>query len=82
MCYRENILRTYTKYQQVSTDFTTSKSLIPVDMTIRYEEAARCEAAVRTGETKDDIAAHVLETAFRNGTVLEFVFLCMWFSIE
>ena len=52
-------------------------SLIPDDMTIRYEEVIRCEATVKTGETKDDIVAHVLEIAFKNGTVMELGFLCI-----
>lgn len=52
-------------------------SLVPDDVTIRYEEVARCEVAVRTGETKDDILADVLEIAFKNGTVLELGFLCI-----
>ncbi len=50
-------------------------SLIPDDVTIRYEEVTRCEATVRTGETKDDILADVLEIGFKNGTVLELGFL-------
>lgn len=52
-------------------------SLIPEDVTIRYEEVTRCEATVRTGETEDDILADVLEVAFKNGTVLELGFLCI-----
>ena len=52
-------------------------SLVPDDVTIRYEEVTRCEPTVRTGETKDDIMAHVLEIAFKNGTVLELGFLCI-----
>ena len=52
-------------------------SLIPDDVTIRYEEVIRCEATVKTGETKDDIVAHVLEIGFMNGTVLELGFLCI-----
>lgn len=52
-------------------------SLIPDDVTIRYEEVIRCEATVKTGETKDDIVAHVLEIAFSNGTVMELGFLCI-----
>lgn len=52
-------------------------SLIPDDVTIRYDEVTRCEVTVRTGETKDDILAHVLEIAFRNGTVMELGFLCV-----
>ena len=50
-------------------------SLVPDDVTIRYEEVTRCEATVRTGETKDDILADVLEIAFKNGTVVELGFL-------
>lgn len=50
-------------------------SLIPDDVTIRYEEVTRCETTARTGETKDDILADVLEIAFRNGTVMELGFL-------
>lgn len=64
-----------TKKQLVISDFTTPKSLIPDDVTIRYEEVTRCEAAVRTGETEDDILADVLEIAFKNGTVVELGFL-------
>lgn len=52
-------------------------SLIPDDVTIRYEEVIRCEVAVRTGETKDDILADVLEITFENGTVMELGFLCI-----
>ena len=64
-----------TKTQLVISDFTTPKSLIPDDVTIRYEEVARCETTVRTGETEDDILADVLEVAFKNGTVMELGFL-------
>ncbi len=63
------------KAQLVISDFTTPKSLIPDDVTIRYEEVARCETTVRTGETEDDILADVLEVAFKNGTVMELGFL-------
>ena len=52
-------------------------SLVPDDVTIRYDEVTRCEATVRTGETKDDIVAHVLEVAFKNDTVMELGFLCI-----
>ena len=64
-----------TKVQLVISDFTTPKSLIPDDVTIRYEEVTRCEPTVRTGETEEDILADVLEVAFKNGTVLELGFL-------
>lgn len=52
-------------------------SLIPDDVTIRYEEVTRCETTVRTGETKDDILADVLEVEFKNGILLELGFLCI-----
>lgn len=52
-------------------------SMIPDDVTIRYDDVTRCEATVRTGETKDDIVAHVLEIAFKNDTVMELGFLCI-----
>lgn len=64
-----------TKAQLVISDFTTPKSLIPDDVTIRYEEVVKCEVTVRTGETEDDILADVLEIGFRNGTLLELGFL-------
>lgn len=64
-----------TKAQLVISDFATPKSLIPDDVTIRYEEVIRCETTVRTGEAKDDILADVLEIEFENGTVLELGFL-------
>lgn len=64
-----------TKVQLVISDFTTPKSLIPDDVTIRYEEVTRCEPTVRTGETEADILADVLEIGFKNGTVLELGFL-------
>ena len=50
-------------------------SLIPNDVTIRYEEVTRCESTVATGETKDDILADVLDIGFKNGTLLELGFL-------
>ena len=50
-------------------------SLIPDDVTIRYEEVVKCESTVRTGETEDDVLADVLEIGFKNGTVLELGFL-------
>jgi len=52
-------------------------SLIPNDVTIRYEEVTRYETTARTGEAKDDIVADVLEVEFKNGTVLELGFLCI-----
>lgn len=69
------IIEDSTKSQLVISDFTTPKSLIPDDVTIRYEEVIRCETIVSTGETKDDILADVLEIEFKNGTVLELGFL-------
>lgn len=52
-------------------------SLIPDDVMIRYEEVVKCESTVKTGETKDDILADVLEIEFKNGTVMELGFLCI-----
>lgn len=69
------IIEDSTKAQLVISDFTTPKSLIPDDVTIRYEEVRRCESTVRTGESKDDVLADVLEIEFKNGTVLELGFL-------
>lgn len=64
-----------TKTELIISNYAISSSLIPDDVTIRYEEVIRCESTVRTGETKEDILADVLEIAFRNGTVLELGFL-------
>ena len=67
-----------TKTELIISNYETPLlSLVPDDVTIRYEEVIRCESTVRTGETKDDIVAHVLEIAFRNGTVMELGFLCI-----
>jgi len=69
------IVEDSTKAQLIISDFTTPKSLIPDDVTIRYEEVLRCEPTVKTGETKNNILADVLEIIFKNGTVLELGFL-------
>ena len=50
-------------------------SLVPDDLTIRYEEVTKCEVTAKTGETENDILADVLEIGFKNGTVLELGFL-------
>ena len=50
-------------------------SLVPDDVTIRYEEVTKCEVTAKTGETENDILADVLEIGFKNGTVLELGFL-------
>ena len=72
------IVEDSTKTELIISNYASpSLSLIPDDVTIRYEEVTRCEATVRTGETKDDIVAHVLEIAFKNGTVMELGFLCI-----
>ncbi len=72
------ILEDSTKTELIISNYASSLvSLVPDDVTIRYEEVTRCEATVRTGETKDDIVAYVLEIAFRNGTVMELAFLCI-----
>ena len=74
------IIEDSTKAQLVISDFTTPKSLIPDDVTIRYEEVVKCEPTVKTGETKDDIVAHVLEIEFKNSTLLELGFLYIWYK--
>ncbi len=67
-----------TKTELIISNYATPLlSLIPDDVTIRYEEVIKCERTVRTGETKDDIVAHVLEVEFKNGTVLELGFFCI-----
>lgn len=72
------IIETSTKTELIISDYATPLlSLIPDDITIRYEEVTRCEVTVRTGETKDDIVANVLEIEFRNDTLLELGFLCI-----
>lgn len=72
------IIEDSTKTKLIISNYASSLvSLIPDDVTIRYEEVTRCEATVRTGETEDDILADVLEVAFKNGTVLELGFLCI-----
>lgn len=75
--YRE-IIEDDTKAIFVISNYADQMLTIPDDVTIRYDEVTRCEATVRTGETKDDIVADVLEITFKNGTVLElgvFVYL-------
>ena len=72
------IVEDSTKTELIISNYATPLlSLIPDDVTIRYEEVTRCEPTVRTGETEDDIVAHVLEISFKNGTVLELGFLCI-----
>ena len=72
------ILEDSTKTELIISNYASSLvSLVPDDVTIRYEEVTRCEATVRTGETKDDIVAHVMEIGFKNGTILELGFLCI-----
>ena len=36
-------------------------SLVPDDVTIRYEEVTKCEVTAKTGETENDILADVLD---------------------
>ena len=69
------IIEDSTKAGLIISNFATPKSLIPDDVTIRYEEVTRCDPNVRTGETKDDILADVLELGFKNGTLLELGFI-------
>ena len=70
------IMEDSTKTELIISNYASSLlSLVPDDVTIRYEEVTRCEATVRTGETEDDIVAYVLEIGFINGTVVELGFL-------
>ncbi|MEY8410498.1 hypothetical protein AALB51_04525 [Lachnospiraceae bacterium 62-26] len=72
------IVEDSTKTELIISNYASSLvSLIPDDVMIRYEEVTRCESTVRTGEVKDNIVAHVLEIAFKNGTVIELGFLCI-----
>lgn len=72
------IVEDSTKTELIISNYASSLiSLIPDDVTIRYEEVTSCQATVKTGETDDDIVAHVLEVVFKNGTVLELGFLCI-----
>ena len=71
------IIEDSTKTELIISNYKIPKSLIPDEATIRYEEVIQCEPTVRTGETKDDILADVLEISFKNGTVLELGFLCI-----
>ena len=70
------IVESSTKTELIIRNYA-SVSSIPDDVTIRYEEVTRCEPTVKTGETKDDVLADVLEIGFKNGTVLELGFLCI-----
>ena len=70
------IVENSTKTELIVSNYASSLvSLVPDDVTIRYEEVIRCEVTARTGETEDDILADVLEIEFKNGTVLELGFL-------
>ena len=70
-----------TKTELIISNYASSLvSLVPDDVTIRYEEVIRCDPNVRTGETKDDILADVLEIEFKNSTLLELGFLYIWYK--
>lgn len=70
------IMENSTKTELIISNYASPLvSLVPDDVTIRYEEVTRCETTVRTGEAKDDILEDVLEIEFKNGTVLELGFL-------
>lgn len=64
-----------TKRELIISNYATPVSLLPDDVTIRYKEVVRCEAIIKTGVTKDDILADVLEIEFKNGMVMELGFL-------
>jgi len=72
------IVEDSTKTELIISNYASSLlSLIPDDVTIRYEEVLKYNHSVKTSETKDDILADVLEITFKNGTVLELGFLNM-----
>lgn len=72
------IVEDFTKTELIISNYASPLvSLIPDDVTIRYEEVVKCEATVKTGETKDDILVDVLEVEFKNGTIMELGFLCI-----
>lgn len=65
-----------TKTELIISNYASSLvSLVPDDVTIRYEEVRRCETDVATGETEDDILADILKITYINGTLLELGFL-------
>lgn len=65
-----------TKTELIISNYASSLvSLVPDDVTIRYDEVTRCEVTVRTGETEDDILADILKITYINDTVLELGFL-------
>lgn len=65
------------KSQLIISNFTMPQSLIPDNVIIQYKEVIRCGLTVRTGETTNDIVAHVLKIEFKNGTFMELGFLCI-----
>ncbi len=65
-----------TKTELIISNYASSLvSLVPDDVTIRYQEVTRCETDVATGETEDDILADILKITYINGTVMELGFL-------
>lgn len=70
-----------TKTELIISNYASSLvSLVPDDVTIRYEEVRRCETDVATGETEDDILADILKITYINGTLLELGFLYVWYK--
>lgn len=70
------IIEDSTKTELIISNYASpSLSLVPDDVTIRYEEVVRCETDVVTGETEDDILADILKITYINGTVMELGFL-------
>lgn len=69
------IIEDSTKAGLIISSFATPKSLIPDDVTIRYDEVVKCETDVATGETEDDILADILKITYINSTVIELGFL-------
>lgn len=70
-----------TKTELIISNYASSLvSLVPDDVTIRYQEVTRCETDVATGETEDDILADILKITYINGTVMELGFLYVWYK--
>ena len=74
--HEREITEDSTKTELIISNYASSLvSLVPDDVTIRYEEVRRCETDVATGETEDDILADILKITYINGTLLELGFL-------
>lgn len=67
-----------TKTELIISNYASSLvSLVPDDVTIRYEEVTKCVTDVVTGKTEDEILADIIKITYINGTVMELGFLCI-----